>query len=103
MNSLQNIRKAGIEKKREKGKNFNSISSTLFQPIQSSYNTKVYSETQTAFLSSFKRNDNQNITTLVKLYSYQFVFTSHNSTKKYVYSIFHLLNTTNSYVRQIHL
>ena len=72
MNSLQNIRKAGIEKKREKGKNFYSISSTSFQPIQSSYNTKVYSETQTAFLSSFERNINLNITILVKLCSYQF-------------------------------
>ena len=90
MNSLQNIRKAGIEKKREKGKNFYSISSTLFQPIQSSYNTKVYSETQTAFLSSFKRNDNLNIIKLVKLCSCQVVLTQR-------------LNKTNSYVRQIHL
>ena len=97
MNSLQNIRKAGIEKKREKGKNFYSISSTLFQPIQSSYNTKVYSETQTAFLSPFERNIILNITILVKLISYYLVF---DSCKKYVYSIFHLLNTTNSYVGQ---
>ena len=94
MNSLQNIRKAGIEKKREKGKNFYSISSTLFQPIQSSYNTKVYSETQTAFLSSFERNINLNITILVKLFSYKFYS---------LYSTFQLLNTTNSYVRQIPL
>ena len=95
MNSLQNIRKAGIEKKREKGKNFYSISSTLFQPIQSSYNTKVYSETQTAFLSPFEHNIILNITILVKLISYYLVFDS-----CYVYSIFHLLNTTNSYVGQ---
>ena len=94
MNSLQNIRTAGIEKKREKGKNFYSISSTLFQPIQSSYNTKVYSETQTAFLSSFERNINLNITILVKSFSYKCYS---------LYSTFQLLNSTNSYVRQIRL